>query len=312
MRVVGMKTTYLRSAVAAATTGILMLTGCAAQPSSGAPKPSTASAAASRSDSQAKFDRAIGQLETADGARIGVSATVVGAHHAMAYRGTERFAFDSTGKLFTAGLLLREDSDAQLNAVVRYASADLVDYSPITSAHLATGMTLRDIIAAALQYSDNTAENLMFDQLGGPAAVQSKLREIGDSVSNVDRNEPDLNSAVPGDPRDTTTPAQMATDLQRLTLGNLLAPARRSWLLTTMQGNTTGGADIRAAVPHDWTVADKTGHGDHGTNNDIAVLTKPHGAPIVVTVYTSETAADATPPADVIAKAAQLAIDALT
>ena len=126
------------------------------------------------------------------------------------YRASERFALDSTSKVLTSAAVLREATDAQLGTVIHSDASDLQSYSPVTSQHVDDGMTLSDVIAAALQYSDNTAANLLFEQLGGPASAQARVRDWGDDVSTLDRLEPDLNSAVPGDPRDTTTPAQMA------------------------------------------------------------------------------------------------------
>lgn len=134
---------------------------------------------------------------------------------------------------------------------------------------------------------------------------------MGDAVTNLDRTEPDLNSAVPGDPRDTSTPAQVATDLKSILLGSTLPAKRRDFLVQTMLGNTTGGTYIRAGVPASWHVADKTGNGGYGSRNDIAVLYPPHGEPIVLAVYTTRSTADATSNDDLIAKATRDVVSAL-
>ena len=42
---------------------------------------------------------------------------------------------------------------------------------------------------------------------------------------------------------------------------------------------------IRAGVPRDWRIGDKTGRGAHGATNDIAILRPPGKAPILVAVY---------------------------
>ncbi|GAB3609373.1 class A beta-lactamase Bla1 [Humibacter ginsengiterrae] len=227
------------------------------------------------------------------------------------YRDSERFALDSTSKLFTSAAVLQHATDAQLAAIIHYDASDLQSYSPITSQHVDDGMPLSDVIAAALQYSDNTAANLLYEQLGGPASAQERVRSWGDAVTNLDRTEPDLNSAVPGDPRDTSTPEQVATDLKSILLGSTLPAKRRDFLVQTMLGNTTGGTYIRAGVPVSWRVADKTGNGGYGSRNDIAVLYPPQGEPIVLAVYTTRSTADATSNDDLIATATKDVVAAL-
>lgn len=271
----------------------------------------TSSPAGTASAGQRALDAELASLERSYGARIGVTAVDTGTGRTVSYRGGERFAFDSTGKLFSAATLLRDDSDAQLDAVVHYTEADLQSYSPITADHVDTGMSVRALIGAALQDSDNTAANLLFAQARGPQAVQTWLRAHDDRVTNVDRTEPTLNSAVPGDPRDTTTPHQMASDLEHLVLGHWLDDARRGELTETMLGNTTGAPYIRAGVPPTWRVADKTGNGDWGTRNDVAVVYPPDHAPVVIAVYTGRRAADADSADDLIQRTTSDVIGAL-
>jgi beta-lactamase class A len=149
-------------------------------------------------------------------------------------------------------------------------------------------MTLAEICAAALDYSDNTAANLLLKELGGPEAVTAFARAIGDPVTRLDRNEPTLNEAAQGDPRDTTTPAAMLANLRTLLLGKKLTPASRDRLTRWMIANKTGDARLRAGFPPDWRIGDKTGSGDHGTANDIAIAWPPRRKPIILAVYLTE------------------------
>lgn len=158
----------------------------------------------------AETDRGFGDLESRYGARLGIYAVDTGSHRTLAYRADERFAYDSTFKALAAALLLRRDSSAQLDSVVRYDPAALVAHSPISRQHLAAGMTLRALCAAAVEYSDNTAANLMLSALGGPEGFTAALRRLGDPVTESDRAEPALDDATPGDTRDTSTPAPSA------------------------------------------------------------------------------------------------------
>ncbi len=131
----------------------------------------------------------------------------------------------------------------------------------------------------------------MFTALGGPAGVTAFLRETGDQVTRLDRTEPTLNEGRPGDPRDTTTPFAMAATLQRLVLGNVLLPASRSQLADWLVAGRTGATRLRAGVPADWRVGEKTGTNNIGTANDVGVLWPPRRAPLVVTAFVTESTA---------------------
>jgi O-methyltransferase involved in polyketide biosynthesis len=144
-------------------------------------------------------------------ARLGVYAVDTGTGRTVAYRADERFAYASTFKALAAGILLERATDRRLDQVVHYRESDLREYAPITSQHVRTGMRVRDLIAAALRYSDNTAANLVMERSGGPHAVQAGLRRLGDTTTHVDRTEPSLNEATPGDIRDTSTRPSVTT-----------------------------------------------------------------------------------------------------
>jgi beta-lactamase class A len=285
------------------------LSGCATS-SGGAPAP-TSSVSMSTPTAQAQAASAFGQLERRFGARLGVYVMDTATGHTVTYRAEERFAYVSTLKALAAGVLLRGDSEDDLNRVVTYSAADLQKYSPITSKHVTTGMPLRDIIAAALQYSDNTAANLILNQLGGPNGLQKALRDLGDPTTHVDRTEPTLNEAVPGDVRDTSTPRALGTDLQRFALGSLLSNSRRQLLTNWLLGNTTGGTYIRAGVPSGWKVGDKTGNGGYGTRNDIAIAWPTTGSPVVIAIQSDRGSADASSDDTLIADATKAALAAL-
>lgn len=268
-----------------------LLAGCSSTPSSSTNESSaTASSTASRTTAptaSATDTAAFAKLETQFHAQLGLYAIDTGTGRSITYQADQRFAFCSTIKAFAASVLLQRDTDQQLGQVITYSKSDLVDYSPITSQHVATGMTLTSVLAAALEVSDNTALNLMLNQIGGPAALQAALRGLGDATTNVDRTEPTVNSATPGDPRDTSTARALATDLRTFVLGDALSTSRRAQLVAWLKANTTGGPYIRAAVPAGWQVGDKTGNGDYGTRNDMAVLWPPTGAPIVIAVLSN-------------------------
>lgn len=235
-------------------------------------------------------------LEKRHGGWLGVAIIGGGLRAPLLWRGGERFAFCSTYKaLAAAGVLARVDAGRdRLDRRVTYAKDQLVTYSPVTGPRQAEGMTLGEICAAAVELSDNTAGNLLLDALGGSAGFTSFLRSRGDAVTQSDRMETALNEAVPGDPRDTTTSLAMATVLQRLAVGDGLSLAGREQLAAWMVACRTGDARLRAGLPKDWRVGDRTGAGDRNTANDIAVAWPPGRPPMVIAAfYTGSSASPA-------------------
>ena len=258
-------------------------------------------------------DAAFADLERGAGGRLGVAAWRRGGAQALAWRGDERFPFCSTAKVMIVGTVLTQASRTPglLDERVRYRKTDLVSWSPVTEQHVDGGMTIADLCAAALQVSDNTACNLLLDRIGGPAAVTAFARRIGDTAFRLDRRETELNSALPGDPRDTTTPRAMAHSLEALLLEEALAPDARRRLLDWMLANTTGKERIQAGFPADWRVADKTGTGAWGTTNDVGIVFPPQGQPVIVAIYYTGSSSDAKSDSKIVADAATIVARAL-
>lgn len=238
-------------------------------------------------DASSKIVNSLSALEKKYGAQIGVCEIDSRPGSSLGYRQNTRFAYDSTAKALTAGLILKVASDVDLQKVIHFSKNDLLKYAPITSQHLKTGMTMKNIVAAALRYSDNTAANLMTEYLGGPTAVQAKLSAMGDNVTKFNRTEPNLNTAVPGDMRDTTTPDAMAFDITGFAVGSFLTPERRMLYNSLLESNTTGGPYIRAGVPRGWVVGDKTGAGGHGSRNDVGFIKPPNKSPTILVIFTN-------------------------
>ena len=237
---------------------------------------------------------ALGRIEAASGGRLGVAILDTASGRRTGHRSTERFPLCSTFKVLACGaVLIRVDSGREdLDRRIIFGSEDLVTYSPVTKDRVGReGMTLGELCKAAMTQSDNTAGNLILRSLGGPSAVTATARSLGDPSTRLDRNETDLNEATPGDLRDTTTPDAMAGDLMSLVVGDRLSERSRDQLTTWLVSNETGGAKLRAGLPRDWRIGDKTGGGDRGTTNDVAVLWPPGRQPLIVCVYLTETQA---------------------
>lgn len=253
----------------------------------------------------------LAELEASSSGRLGVFALNTANNQSIQYRAEERFPMHSTSKAIVAAAILKQSmtDNLLLQQKITYSKEDLANlgYIPITQQHIASGMTIQELCAAAM-LSDDGAMNFLMKQLGGPSAVTAFARSIGDQTFRLDRYEPELNSA-PGDIRDTTTPAAMADSLQRLTLGDALGQPQRAQFQTWLKDNTTGDRRIRAGVPKGWVVGDKTGGANYGTTNDIGVIWPPNCAPIVVTIFYTETAIDAPRREDIVAKTTQILVD---
>lgn len=235
-------------------------------------------------------------LEKRSGGRLGIAVHDTRSGLRYGYRRDERFPMCSTFKVLACGAVLaRVDAGSEeLSRRIRFAAEDIVAYSPVTQNRRGgDGMTLRELCEAAMTQSDNTAANLILASLGGPSGVTRFARSIGDAQTRLDHMEPGLNKAVPDDPGDSTTPAAMAANLHALVLGDCLSPGSRNLLATWLVSNQTGGARLRAGLPGDWRVGDKTGSGDRGTTNDIGVAWPPDRKPLVLSVYLTGTRASA-------------------
>lgn len=266
---------------------------------------------ATKGDAAVSAQAKLAKLERKLAGRLGVYALNTANGKQLSYHANEYFPMCSTFKVLLASAILKRSTqiDGLMQQRIKYQQSDLVTYSPITKQHLEDGMTVAALCAAAIQYSDNTASNLLMKILGGPEAITTFARSLGDRQFRLDRWETALNSSIPGDRRDTSTPNAMGLSLQRLALGDALEPHLQLQLQVWLQGNTTGAARIRAGVPADWQVGDKTGTGDYGTANDLAVLWPPRRAPVVVAIYTTQSDKDAKARNDVIALAARIVVD---
>lgn len=226
-------------------------------------------------------------------ARVGYVVRDTGSGQHWAHNADERFPMASTAKVLVCAALLRrvDDGADMLGQMVPVRQSDLVTYSPVTETMVGQDASLGDLCAATMRTSDNTAVNLVLDALGGPEAVTEFLRDLGDETSRLDRWETELNEGVPGDPRDTTSPAAMAATLERLVLGDGLAPSSRALLTEWLVGNEVGGPLLRAGIPNEWRIGDRTGAGGYGTRGVVAVIWPPEMAPLITVFYLTETEA---------------------
>lgn len=268
-----------------------LLTACGASAGpdqSSAPTASTSPSSASAA-AEDGANAALARLEAKFGARVGVSAVDTGDGRSVQYRQRDRFGFASTLKVFAAAEFLRTVPESERDTRVTWSEADVdaAGYAPVTSKHINDGMTLAQLAEAAVRQSDNAAMNLILDHIGGPAALDEALADLGDSTTHVVNREPELNTIEPGSIEDTTTPAAFTKDLRVLLESSVLREPDRTLLIEWMSGNTAGDTLIRAGAPEGWKVAQKSG-GAGGLRSDIAIVTPPDASPVILTVMTAK------------------------
>lgn len=301
-----------RSTVAAlSASGFVALAGCAAAEPSPPASASSSEVPTTAASETPETTEAFADLESRFDARLGVHAIDTGTGAEVSWRDDERFAYASTVKALAAAAVLDEVGIDGLQEEVPVSEDDILPHSPVTEQNVGATMTLGEIAEAAVTQSDNAAGNYLFDALGGPQALDDALADVGDDVTTVSRNEPDLNEATPGDERDTTTPRAFAENLQEYVLGDTLTVDEEEvvadWLTSTQTGDTL----VRANLPGEWVVGDKSGAGGYGSRGDIAVIWPTEGEPIVIAVLSAREEEDAEYDDALIAEAAETAVSAL-
>jgi beta-lactamase class A len=236
------------------------------------------------------------KIEKASGGRLGIAVLDTKTGTRSGHRANEPFPMCSTFKLLAAAAILKRVDAGQerLDRKIAFGPPDLVVNSPIAKARVGEGsLTLAELCEAAMVVSDNTAGNLLLANLDGPAGLTAFARSMGDHTTRLDRWEPDLNEALPDDPRDTTTPMAMLENIQLLVLGDVLRASSRQQLTAWLLGNKTGDTRLRARLPKDWRVGDKTGAGERGTTNDVGLFWPTNRDPVIVSAYLTGSPASA-------------------
>ncbi|WP_263285791.1 class A beta-lactamase [Caulobacter segnis] len=226
-------------------------------------------------------------MEQASGGRLGVAVLDTQTGRRFAWRGDQRFRMCSTIKApLSAAILRRVDQGRErLDRRVTFGRDVLMGNSPVVEKHLEDGLTIGALCEATITWSDNASANLLFDALGSPADLTRFLRAIGDQTTRSDRREPELNTGVPDDPRDTTTPTAILATWRTLLLDDALSPASRKQLTDWLVANRTGDKRLRAGLPRGWRVGDKTGNNGKDTTNDIAIAWPPGRKPILIACF---------------------------
>ena len=234
---------------------------------------------------------ALTAYERETGGRVGLYAENVVTGAKIAWRAEERFVMCSTFKASLASFVLAriDQGKDHLESMIAYGPENLLEYAPVAKQNIGknakASMSVADMCAATVELSDNTSANLLLARVGGPSALTTFWRSTGDTVTRLDHNEPELNRSPPGDPNDTTTPVAMVGNLRRFLLGEVLSLDSRQRLTGWMLNCKTGDNRLRAGLPKDWKVADKTGNSGKDAVGDIAVVWSKPERPVLVAAY---------------------------
>ncbi|MFJ6479455.1 class A beta-lactamase [Streptomyces sp. NPDC091682] len=256
-------------------------------------------------------------LEREYGARLGVYALDTATGRTVVHRADEPFPMCSVFKTLAAAAVLRDlDHDgSRLAQRIHYTLQDVTDAGggSVTERpeNIEDGLTVAELCSAAIAQSDNAAANLLLRELGGPTAITRFCRSLGDRTTRLDRWEPELNTAEPWRETDTTSPRAIGRTYARLSLGDALDPGDREQLNGWLLSNTTSGDRLRAGLPKDWAVGDKTGAGSYGTNNNVGIAWPPGRPPLVLSILSTMPGATAPRDNTLIARTAKLLADTL-
>lgn len=256
----------------------------------------------------------LSDLEARHGGRLGFAALDVGSGRRLLWRSQERFAFCSTFKAFLAAATFErvQRDEEQLDRAVRITAADMIPHAPVTEKAVGRTLTIRQLMQAAVEVSDNPAANILIREMGGIAVWRSWWPTFGDTTTLISRLEPDLNTALPNDPRDTCLPEQTLANIALMSSSKRLTPEHDVLLKSWLVASPTGPNRLKAAAPQGWIVAHKTGTGANGVTNDIGLLTPPTGAPVIMAAYFADAVAASDEQRDaVIADAARRALKVL-
>ena len=256
----------------------------------------------------------LSDLEERHGGRLGVAALDVGSGRRVLWRGQERFPYCSTFKAFLAVAVLErvQRDEERLDRAVPITPADMIPHAPVTEPAVGGALTIRELLQAMVEVSDNPAANILIREMGGIAVWRQWWPTFGDTTTLISRLEPDLNTALPDDPRDTCLPEQTLSNIREMAFSDRLTPDNDALLHDWLLASPTGPNRIKAGVPEGWSVAHKTGTGANGTTNDVGMLTPLTGSPVILAAYfTGATEATDDQRDAVIADATRRALKAL-
>lgn len=264
-----------------------------------------------------RLEAEVRRLAKVAGGEVGFAAVHLETGRAVYLNGGERFPMASSYKVpIAVQLLSRVDrGQVRLDSMIVLRPGDLHPGSGTLTELFddpGVSLSLRNLLELMLLISDNSATDLVLRAAGGAEAVTGRMRELGVAEIRVDRPTVhliadwlgirdlegddvspqrfgELAAAVPEgerraaaaafdvDPRDTSTPAEMALLLEKIWRHDGLSSTSAELLLDVMRRSTTGAGRIKGMLPPGVAVSHKTGT-IGGTANDVGIVQLPDGA----------------------------------
>ncbi|MCY1029666.1 class A beta-lactamase, partial [Mammaliicoccus sciuri] len=190
----------------------------------------------------------------------------------------------------SSAMLLEKTPHNKLNKKVHVSKEDIVPYSPVLEKFINKDITIKKLIEATMLYSDNTANNMIIEELGGYKEVNKRLKSLDDKTTKPSRMEPELNNYDPKRNRDTSTPKAFGKTLNKLINDGRLSKENKAFLIDLMINNKSGDTLIKKGAPKNFKVADKSGQAiTYASRNDVAfVYPKGESKPIVLVIFTNK------------------------
>jgi beta-lactamase class A len=277
---------------------------------------SSPTAAAAATPDLAALNARLEQIIRTSSGDVGVALAHVESGARLSIHGDQRFPMASVYKLPIAIEALAQVAEGklELSRAVTLGPNDIRACCTLSRRYPRGGvtLTLSDLIELMMIESDNSAVDAVLKLVGGPAVVERRLRAQGFNDINVNRYDAQISLEMCGvreavaesdwtlqlqrrlisavtpadlrdararytsDPRDTSTPDDMAALLVRLQRGDLLPWPYGQQLIERMSHAKTGPRRLKARLPPDTIVAHKTGTTDV-VINDVGIITLPEG-----------------------------------
>ena len=266
--------------------------------------------------------------ESFDG-EIGLAVQDVASGWTAHFNGNAHFPQQSVSKVWVAlAVFAQVDAgELDLQREVTLTREDLtLFHQPLRALALRPGgytTTLEDLLIRSITRSDNTANDYLLRQVGGPEAVRKTLANLGITGVRFGPGERAMQSAIAGmewhpeyslernfydareqvphavrraafeayiaDPVDGATPAGMVDALARLQKGELLSAASTERLIEILEQTRSGPQRLKGGLPSGWSIGHKTGTGQEldgmqAGYNDVGLITAPSGRTYAVAV----------------------------
>ncbi len=244
-------------------------------------------------------------------ANIGVYALNTATDEEITFNEDKRFAYASTFKALSSAMLLEKTPHNKLNKKVHVSKEDIVPYSPVLEKFINKDISIKKLIEATMLYSDNTANNMIIEELGGYKEVNKRLKSLDDKTTKPSRMEPELNNYDPKNNKDTSTPQAFGKTLNKLINDGRLSEENKAFLIDLMINNKSGDTLIKKGAPKNFKVADKSGQAiTYASRNDVAfVYPKGESKPIVLVIFTNKEGKTDKPNDKVVSETAKVVLE---